>query len=89
MSKRSAYYGLAKSGVSCFYDSDVLNQTFAFRMNFNAKNQPFAKLQNVMRHAWRQCYFETDCKKLPLTNYKLKLPGKPKTDQSKQETESD
>ena len=28
----------AKAGVSCFYDSEVLNSSFVLRINFSAKN---------------------------------------------------
>jgi hypothetical protein len=34
----AANSGLAKGGVSCFYDSEVLNQTFVLCMNIGAKN---------------------------------------------------
>jgi len=32
--------GLPKAGVSCFYDSEVLNSSFVHLMNFCTKNSP-------------------------------------------------
>ncbi len=43
----------AKAGVSCFYDSEVLNPSFVHLMKFSAKNPAFAKRQNVMGKANR------------------------------------
>jgi hypothetical protein len=41
----------AKAGVSCFYESEVLNSSFVHLMKFSAeKPRFFAKLQNVVRH---------------------------------------
>ena len=37
----------AKSGVSCFYDSGVMNSSFVHLMKFTAENPAFAKLQTV------------------------------------------
>jgi hypothetical protein len=39
----------AKAGVSCFYESEVLNSSFVHLMKFSAENPAFAKRQNV-RH---------------------------------------
>jgi hypothetical protein len=36
----------SNAGVSCFYDSDVLNSSFVHLMKFSAKNPAFAKRQN-------------------------------------------
>ncbi len=33
----------AKAGVSCFYDSEVLNSSFVFLMKFSAKNPRLRK----------------------------------------------
>ncbi len=37
----------AKAGVSCFYDSEVLNSSFVHLMKYSAKNPAFAKRQTV------------------------------------------
>ena len=46
----TANSGLAKGGVSCFVETFVQGSTFVLRMNFSAKNPPFAKPQNVSTH---------------------------------------
>ena len=33
----------AKAGVSCFYDSEVLNSSFVHPMKFSAKNPPLPR----------------------------------------------
>ncbi|OYQ49215.1 hypothetical protein CHX27_01635, partial [Flavobacterium aurantiibacter] len=37
----------AKAGVSCFYESEVLNSSFVHLMKFSAENPAFAKRQTV------------------------------------------
>ncbi len=41
----------AKAGVSCFYDSEVLNSTFLHLMNFSAKNPRLRKAANRYKQA--------------------------------------
>jgi hypothetical protein len=36
----------AKAGVSCFYDSEVLNSSFVHLMKFSAKNPRLRKAAN-------------------------------------------
>jgi hypothetical protein len=38
----------AKAGVSCLYDSEVLNSSFVHLRKFSAENPAFAKRQTVM-----------------------------------------
>jgi hypothetical protein len=40
----------AKAGVSCFYDSEVLNSSFVHLMNFSAENPRLRKHFSVMPH---------------------------------------
>jgi hypothetical protein len=47
---RTANSRFAKAGVSCFYDSEVLNSSFVHLMKFSAENPAFAKRQNVICH---------------------------------------
>ncbi len=37
---------IAKAGVSCFYDSEVLNPSFVHRMKFSAKNPRLRQAPN-------------------------------------------
>jgi hypothetical protein len=37
----------AKAGVSCFYDSELLNSSFVHLMKFSAEKPAFAKRQNA------------------------------------------
>jgi hypothetical protein len=39
--------GFAKAGVSCFYDSEVLNSSFVHLMKFSAKNP---RLRKAAKH---------------------------------------
>jgi hypothetical protein len=39
----------AKAGVSCFYDSEVLNSSFVHLMKFSAKNPRLRKSANRCR----------------------------------------
>jgi hypothetical protein len=39
----TANSGLAKGGVSCFYDSEVLNSIFVHLMKFSAENPRLRK----------------------------------------------
>jgi len=41
----------AKAGVSCFYDSEVLNSSFVHLMKFSAEKP---RLRKAARR-WRQC----------------------------------
>ena len=41
----------AKAGVSCFYDSEVLNSSFVHLRSLVLKIPAFAKRQNVVRYA--------------------------------------
>ena len=41
--KAAANSRFAKAGVSCFYDSEVLNSSFVFLMKFSAKNPRLRK----------------------------------------------
>ena len=36
----------AKAGVSCFYDSEVLNPSFVHLMKFSAENPPLRQAAN-------------------------------------------
>jgi len=40
---RTANSRFAKAGVSCFYDSEVLNSSFVHLMKFSAKNPRLRK----------------------------------------------
>jgi hypothetical protein len=40
---RTANSRFAKAGVSCFYDSEVLNSNFILLINFSAKNPRLRK----------------------------------------------
>jgi hypothetical protein len=37
----------AKAGVSCFYDSEVLNSSFVHLIKFSAENPRLRKAENV------------------------------------------
>ncbi len=41
--QRTANSRFAKAGVSCFYDSEVLNSSFMHLMKFSAKNPRLRK----------------------------------------------
>ncbi|GAA4520772.1 hypothetical protein GCM10023173_25290 [Sphingobacterium thermophilum] len=44
--KPTANSRFAKAGVSCFYDSEVLNSSFGHLMKFSAKNPRLRKAAN-------------------------------------------
>jgi len=44
--KTGANSRFAKAGVSCFYDSEVLNSSFVHLMKFSAKNPRLRKAAN-------------------------------------------
>jgi hypothetical protein len=46
----TANIGFAKAGVTCIYDSLVLNQSAVLRLKIGAKKPAFAKPETVMRH---------------------------------------
>jgi hypothetical protein len=51
-----------KGGVSCFYDSEVLNSTFVHLMKFSAKNPRLRKVafqdqKQVFSHLFLGCKF--------------------------------
>ena len=61
---RTANSRFAKAGVSCFYDSEVLNSSFVHLMKFSAKNPR-------LRKAAKRCkkpYDEHHAKKKTLYN---------------------
>jgi len=43
---RTANSRFAKAGVSCFYDSEVLNSSFVHLIKFSAKNPRLRKAAN-------------------------------------------
>jgi hypothetical protein len=43
---RTANSRFAKAGVSCFYDSEVLNSSFVHLMKFSAENPRLRKAAN-------------------------------------------
>ena len=43
----------SKAGVSCFYDSEVLNSSFVHLMKYSAKNPRLRKAPNRCRQARR------------------------------------
>jgi hypothetical protein len=43
MRKTGANSRFAKAGVSCFYDSEVLNSSFVLLINFSAENPRLRK----------------------------------------------
>jgi hypothetical protein len=43
---RTANSRFAKAGVSCFYESEVLNSSFVHLMKFSAKNPRLRKAAN-------------------------------------------
>ena len=45
----------AKAGVSCFYDSEVLNSSFVLLMKFSAENPRLRKAAK----RYRQVYYDT------------------------------
>jgi hypothetical protein len=45
--QRTANSRFAKAGVSCFYDSEVLNSSFVHLMKFSVENPAFGNTQNV------------------------------------------
>ena len=47
--EQTANKGFAKAGVSCLYDSEVINSSFVHLMKFSAKNPRLRKPQNVGR----------------------------------------
>ena len=52
MNNTTANSRFAKAGVSCFYDSEVLNSSFEHLMKCGAKNpRHYAKPQNVIGEA--------------------------------------
>jgi len=44
--QRTANSRFAKAGVSCFYDSEVLNSSFMHLMKFSAKNPALRQAPN-------------------------------------------
>lgn len=47
MTIKTAYNSrLTKAGISCFYDSEVLNSCFVHLMKFSAKNPQLHKTEN-------------------------------------------
>jgi hypothetical protein len=44
----------AKAGISCYYDSKVLNSNFVHLMKLNAKNPRLRKAENVGSHQKKQ-----------------------------------
>lgn len=49
--KTTANSRFAKAGVSCFYDSEVLNSSFVHLMKFSAENPRLRKAANRYRQA--------------------------------------
>ncbi len=47
---RTANSRFAKAGVSCFYDSEVLNSSFVHLMKFSAENP---RLRKAAKRYWR------------------------------------
>jgi hypothetical protein len=47
----------AKAGVSCFYDSEVLNSSFVHLMNFSAKNP---RLRKAAKRWWQLIHTNYD-----------------------------
>jgi hypothetical protein len=56
---RTANSRFAKAGVSCFYDSEVLNSSFVHLMKFSAENPRLRKAAN----RYGQVYVTTELKK--------------------------
>src|SRR5690606_32444311 len=53
--KTATNSGFAKAGVSCFYNSEVLNSSFVHLMKFSANNpRPNAKPETVSGHPKRR-----------------------------------
>ncbi len=50
MRKTTANIGLPQWGLTCFYDSLVLNPSAVLRLNFSAKIPHCGKPKNVMPH---------------------------------------
>ncbi len=50
---RTANKVLPKAGLTCYYDSSVLNQTLVFQLNFSAKIPAFGNTQTVSTHPKR------------------------------------
>jgi hypothetical protein len=48
----------AKAGVSCFYDSEVLNSSFVHLLKFSAENPRLRKAAK----RWWQCYINVRAK---------------------------
>ena len=48
---RTANKVLPKAGLTCYYDSSVLNQTLVFQLNFSAKIPAFGNTQSVREYA--------------------------------------
>jgi hypothetical protein len=52
MNRKAAYNSrFAKAGVSCFYDSEVLNSSFVLLMKFSAKNPRLRKAAKRYKQA--------------------------------------
>jgi hypothetical protein len=49
---RTANSRFAKAGVSCFYDSEVLNSSFVYLMKFSAKNPRLRKAAKRYRQVF-------------------------------------
>ena len=56
--KTGANSRFAKAGVSCFYDSEVLNSSFVHLMKFSAKNPRLRKA--AKRQAVKKSLFSPD-----------------------------
>ena len=50
--QRTANSRFAKAGVSCFYDSEVLNSSFVLLMKFSAENPRLRKAANRYASAY-------------------------------------
>ena len=50
----------AKAGVSCFYDSEVLNSSFVHLMKFSAENPRLRKAAKRCKQAFEKIWFNRD-----------------------------
>ena len=66
---RTANSRFAKAGVSCFYDSEVLNSSFVHLMKFSAKNPRLRKA--AKRQAVKKPFFHLNFPYFPIATTQI------------------
>ncbi len=67
--QRTANSRFAKAGVSCFYDSEVLNSSFVLLMKFSAENPRLRKA--AKRQAVKKPFFHLNFPYFPIATTQI------------------